>query len=234
MIKIKEQLKDVIEQQLSINTLTGDAQSFVNPQSPNNMIFLPKINGEAPVAIESLNLAETNDADSKLLDYYQNKKLSVLGVPKEALNYSGAEGLGEAGNVLSQRSMLYANSLQRLETAYKEGWRDALNKYFKARNMSSMVDGYVLNMQPIITALSTVMSDKRDAAVSQATSLVDLLTPLGVTEREPYLKALQESLKEEFPDFGSRIMSYKINVANEGEGEGGGFDEGPNADRFNL
>lgn len=230
-----QQLKDTIEQQLSINTLTGDAQSFVNPQSPNNMIFLPKINGEAPVAIESLNLAETNDADSKLLDYYQNKKLSVLGVPKEALNYSGAEGLGEAGNVLSQRSMLYANALQRLETAYKEGWRDAINKYFTVRNMSGMVDGYVLNMQPIITALSTVMSEKRDSAVNQAQSLVQLLTDLGVTDKEPYLKALQESLKEEFPDFGSNIMSYDIKVTDETEMEGGGgVDEGPNADRFNF
>ena len=231
-----QQLKDTIEQQLSINTLTGDAQSFVNPQSPNNMIFLPKINGEAPVAIESLNLAETNDADSKLLDYYQNKKLSVLGVPKEALNYSGAEGLGEAGNVLSQRSMLYANALQRLETAYKEGWRDAINKYFKVRGMTGMIDGFTLNMQPIITALSTVISDKRDAAVNQASSLVQLLTDLGVTDKEPYYKALQESLKEEFPDFGSQVMSYEIKVNDETETEtGGGFgDEGPNADRFNL
>lgn len=233
-----QQLKDTIEQQLSINTLTGDAQSFVNPQSPNNMIFLPKINGEVPVTIESLNLAETNDSDSKLLDYYQNKKLSVLGVPKEALNYSGAEGLGEAGNVLSQRSMLYANALQRLETAYKEGWRDAINKYFKARNMSGFVDNYVLEMQPIITALSTIISEKRDSAVNQATSLISLLDSLGISDKEAYLKAVQEALKEEFPDFGSKVMAYKVNIGEPEGGEGGDFGDdlggGPNADRFNL
>ena len=210
-------------------------QSFVNPQSPNNMIFLPKINGESPVSIESLNLAETNDADSKLLDYYQNKKLSVLGVPKEALNYSGAEGLGGAGSVLSQRSMLYANSLQRLETAYKEGWRDAINTYFRVRNMNSMVDGYVLNMQPIITALSTIISEKRDSAVNQASSLVQLLSDIKVSGNEPYLKALQEALKEEFPDLGSSIMSYNIHVADENNDGGGDVgDTETNADRFNF
>ena len=228
-----QQLKDTIEQQLSINTISGDAQSFVNPQSPNNMIFVPKINGEAPISIESLDLAESNDADSKLLDYYQNKKLSVLGVPKEALNYSGAEGLGEAGNVLSQRSMLYANALQRLETAYKEGWRDAINKYFRVRNMSGFVDKYILEMQPIVTALSTVMSEKRNSAVTQAQSLIQLLMDLGVTDAEPYLKAVQESLKEEFPEFGGNVMSYTINVGEEGEGTEG-FEGGPNEDRFNL
>ena len=230
-----QSLKDTIEQQLSLNTMSGDVQSFVNPQSPNNMIFLPKINGETPVSIESLNLAETNDADSKLLDYYQNKKLSVLGVPKEALNYSSSEGLGGAGSVLSQRSMLYANSLQRLETAYKEGWRDAINTYFRVRNMNSMVDGYVLNMQPIITALSTIISEKRDSAVNQASSLVQLLSDIKVSGNEPYLKALQEALKEEFPDLGSNIMSYNIHVADENNDGGGDVgDTETNADRFNF
>ena len=48
------------------------------------------------------------------------------------MNFSSNEGLGGAGSVLSQRSALYANSLQRLESAYIAGWTDALNKYFIA------------------------------------------------------------------------------------------------------
>ena len=158
-----------------------------------------------------------------------------MGVPKEALNYSSSEGLGGAGSVLSQRSMLYANSLQRLETAYKEGWRDAINTYFRVRNMNSMVDGYVLNMQPIITALSTIISEKRDSAVNQASSLVQLLSDIKVSGNEPYLKALQEALKEEFPDLGSSIMSYNIHVADENNDGGGDVgDTETNADRFNF
>lgn len=116
-----QQIKDAIEQQLALNTATGDAQSFVNPQSPNNLIYLPKINGADAISITDLNMAESSEADNNLLNYYQDKKLSVLGVPKEAMNFSSNEGLGGAGSVLSQRSALYANSLQRLETAYMEG-----------------------------------------------------------------------------------------------------------------
>ena len=54
-----QQLKDMIEQQLSINTSTGDAQSFVNPQSPNNLIYLPKINGQDAISVIDMNMADT-------------------------------------------------------------------------------------------------------------------------------------------------------------------------------
>ncbi len=116
----------------------------MNPQSPNNLIYLPKINGQDAISITDLNMAEATEADNALLQYYQDKKLSVLGIPKEMLNFSSNEGLGGAGSVMSQRSSIYANALQRLETAYISGWTDAINKYFAARNMHGMVNTFTL------------------------------------------------------------------------------------------
>lgn len=215
-----QELKAMIEQQLSINTATGDTQSFVNPQSPNNLIYLPMINGQAPINITDLNLAETTDTDSKLLDYYEDKKLSVLGVPKEAMNFSSAEGLGGAGAVMSQRSALYANGLQRLQTAYISGWTDAMNKYFMSRNMSGFVNQFKLEMNPIITQLSTVAAERRDSAIGQATQIADLLKNLGVDDKKRYMKALQEALKDVFPTIGSDIVNWNIDLD-----EGGSTDE---------
>lgn len=213
-----QQIKDAIEQQLSLNTSTGDAQSFVNPQSPNNLIYLPKINGNDPLSILDLNMAEASDADNKLLDYYQDKKLSVLGVPKEAMNFSSNEGLGGAGSVLSQRSALYANSLQRLENAYIQGWTNAINKYFIAKNMSGFVNQFKLHMNPIITTQSTVQFEKRDAALGQAQSIVDLLKNTGVIDSETYRKALTEILSEVFPQIGADTLNWDIDVTEEPEG----------------
>lgn len=213
-------LKAMIEQQLSINTATGDTQSFVNPQSPNNLIYLPMINGQAPINITDLNLAETTDTDSKLLDYYEDKKLSVLGVPKEAMNFSSAEGLGGAGAVMSQRSALYANGLQRLQTAYISGWTDAMNKYFMSRNMSGFVNQFKLEMNPIITQLSTVAAERRDSAIGQATQIADLMKNLGIDDKKRYMKALQEALKDVFPTIGSDIVNWNIDLD-----EGGSTDE---------
>jgi len=214
-----QQIKDMIEQQLTIHTGTGDAQSFVNPQSPNNLIYLPKIGGQDAVSITDLNMAEASDADNKLLEYYQDKKLSVLGVPKEAMNFSSAEGLGGAGAVMSQRSALYGNSLQRIETAYKEGWRSAMNKYFIEHGLSGMVDKFELHMNPIITQMSTVASERRDSALGQAGTITDLLTKLGITDDNPYKEALTEILSETLPATGASVNTWNIDVE-AGGGEG--------------
>lgn len=214
-----QQIKDAIEQQLSLNTLTGDAQSFVNPQSPNNLIYLPKVNGTEAVSITDLNMAEATEADNKLLDYYQNKKLSVLGVPKEAMNFSSAEGLGNAGSVMSQRSALYANALARLETAYMNGWRDAINKYFMAKNMSGFVDKFELHMNPILTEMSVLNFDKRDAAIGQATSLMELMKELGVSGSKDYKEAVVEILSEVLPKTGTNVNHWNIDVSTEQGGE---------------
>ena len=211
-----QQIKDMIEQQLAINTSTGDIQSFVNPQSPNNLIYVPKVNGQDPISVTDLNMSDASEEDSKLLQYYQDKKLSVLGVPKEAMNFSSSEGLGGAGQVMSQRSALYANSLQRLETAYMEGWRSAIDTYFENKGLSGFVGTYDLHMQPIITLQSTVQFEKRDSALSQATTLVDLLKNLNVSDKEDYLKSLTEVLSEVFPQIGSDVIDWKIDPSEGG------------------
>lgn len=217
-----QDIKDAIEQQLSINTNSGDAQSFVNPQSPNNLIYLPKgPNGSDPISITDLNMGEASEQDNKLLDYYQDKKLSVLGVPKEALNFSSNEGLGGAGTVLSQRSALYANCLLRLENAYIEGWTDALNKYFMAKNMSGFVNKFKLHMNPILTQQSTLQFDKRDAAISQAQQLVDLLKNINVSDPKYYKSALIEILTEVFPQIGADVMKWDVDIPESAEGGSG-------------
>lgn len=214
-----EDIKQAIETQLSLDTSTGDIQSFVNPQSPNNLIYLPKVGGQDAVSITDLNMAEATEQDSKLLDYFQNKKLSVLGVPKEAMNYSSNEGLGGAGSVLSQRSQLYADSLQRIETAYIEGWVDGFNKYFTAKGFPGYVDNFTLHMQPIITQQSTIASEKRDAALSQASAIVDLMTNLGVDNANNYRNVLVEILSESLPSTGAEVPSWSLNPTVGGEND---------------
>ena len=211
-------MKQTIEQNIAINTNSGDIQSFVNPQSPNNLIYVPKVNGANPIDITDLNMADSNDSDSKLLQYYQDKKLSVLGVPKEAMNFSSNEGLGGAGAVLSQRSAIYANALSRITTAYMAGWTDALNKYFTARNLTGFVDTFELHMNPIITLQSTVQFDKRDAALNQASTLIGILKDLKIDDKSDYKAALTEILSEVFPQIGANVNSWHMDVTPDAEG----------------
>lgn len=217
-----QMIKDSIEQQLAINTNSGSAESFVNPQSPNNLIYMPRVNGQDPVSVTDLNMSDATQEDSRLLEYYQDKKLSVLGVPKEALNFSSNEGLGGAGTVLSQRSALYANALQRLKTAYKAGWRDAVNKYFIARGMSGFVDKYELHMADIITTQSTITFERRDAAIGQAQSIVQLMKDCGVTDSDKYQSAIEEILVEVLPITSGDVNQWNMHT-DEGGDEGASF-----------
>ena len=217
-----QKIKDKIEQQLALNTATGDAQSFVNPQSPNNLIYLAKVNGQDPISITEIPMATTSESDNNLLDYYQNKKLSVLGVPKEAMNFSSAEGLGGAGAVMSQRSALYANRLTRVENAYKNGWRNALNKYFMSRNMNGFVDKFVLNMNPILTNMDQILFEKRDSTINQATNLITLMKELGIQNNDDFKKAVTEILTQAFPQTGSSVNTWHVDVKS-GEDSGGGM-----------
>lgn len=216
---ILQQIKQSIEQQLSLNTATGDAQSFLNPQSPNNLIYIPKVNGTDAISITDLNMAESNESDNKLLDYYQNKKLSVLGIPKEALNFSSAEGLGAAGTVMSQRSALYANILNRLQTSYIEGWTNGLNMYFRAHNMSGFEGKFELHMNPVITQQSTIMFDKRDSALNQALQFVTLMSNVGSDDRKYLLNGLCEILGEAFPEIGTEVKAWSTDLSNAGGGD---------------
>lgn len=216
------QMKDKIEQQLALNTNTGDAQSFVNPQSPNNLIYLARVNGQDAVSITDMSMAQTTEADDKLLDYYQDKKLSVLGVPKEAMNFSSSEGLGAAGNVMSQRSALYANRLRRVENAYINGWTDALNKYFESRNMTGFSNKFVLHMNPIVTNMDQVEFEKRDAAIAQAQNLIQLMKDLGVTDDTDFVSAVSEVLLQAFPKTGTDVNSWRVDIGTSGEESGAG------------
>lgn len=210
-------IKSMVEQQLSLNTASGDVQSYVNPQSPNNLLYVPRINGQDPISITDLDMSPNSDADNDLLNYYQDKKLSVLGIPKEALNFSSSEGLGGAGSVMSQRSALYANRLQRLETAYIEGWKSGINSYFKSKNLSGYVDKFELHMNPIVTEMSTVNFDRRDAALGQAQTLVELVKGLGVTDEAEIKNSLVEILSEVLPATGNAVTGWDINVEAGGE-----------------
>ena len=76
-------------------------------------------------------------------------------------------------------------------------------------------------MNPIITTQSTVQFEKRDAALSQAQVLVDLLKSVGVTNVDDYKTGLTEVLSEVFPQIGADVVGWSIDVTESEEGGAG-------------
>ena len=76
-------------------------------------------------------------------------------------------------------------------------------------------------MNPIITVQSTVQFDKRDSAISQATSIVNMLKDLGVKEAGNYTTAITEILTEVLPQTGAAANEWKLDLNAEGGAPGG-------------
>ena len=87
--------------------------------------------------------------------------------------------------------------------------------------MSGFVDKFVLNMNPIITNMDQVLFEKRDATIGQAQNLVNLMKELGLEDSDDYKKALTEILTQAFPQTGSAVNNWDVDIP-EGGGEAGG------------
>ena len=129
---------------------------------------------------------------------------------------------------MSQRSALYANILTRLQTAYKNGWRDYLNMYFEQRNLNGFKDQFTLHMTPIITTQSTIQFDKRDSTLNQASQFVQLLKDANVSSINVKREGLSEILTESFPKMGAEATAWEITElpADSGSGAGAGLGGG--------
>ena len=119
---------------------------------------------------------------------------------------------------MSQRSALYANILDRLETAYKAGWTHAFNTFFQQQNMSGYVDRFTLHMNPIITNQQTVMLDKRDSAMSQVQAFISILKDLGVTDSDHLKSGVEEILTDSFPTISADVAGWDVDMNTEGAG----------------
>ena len=67
-------------------------------------------------------------------------------------------------------------------------------------------------MNPIITQMSTVSSERKDSALSQADQIISILEKLGVTDEKAYKEALVEVVTEALPTIGSNINGWRMDV----------------------
>ena len=76
-------------------------------------------------------------------------------------------------------------------------------------------------MNPILTEMSVLNFDKRDAAINQASSLIDLMKSLGVHDQGSYREATVEVLGEVLPKTGTSVNQWNIDVQQDLNGGGG-------------
>lgn len=199
-------IKNMIEQKLALNKQNGVVSSYNSPGPMENIVYTMTHEGKG--VITSTNLGgDVNIKDIVDLDYFNNKKLSALKIPKQYLNYDAPEGLGN-GTSLTKLSSRYAHSIMRLQNAYMSGITTLINLFFLDQfskdvdikmgkdciKGNNYINNFTLKMVTPATIEDTERDEQLDLRLNQAQSILSMIE--GKTDDNGIMEVVQWILAE--------------------------------------
>lgn len=165
-------VKNMIEQKMALNKTNGVISSYNSPGPMENVVYFPTKNGRG--AITSNNLGgDVNIKDIVDVDYFNNKKLSALKIPKQYLNYDAPEGLGN-GTSLTKLSSRYAHTIMRIQNAYISGITTLLNLFFMDKGLK-YINKFKLKMVSPATIEDTERDEQVQNRLNQTSDILSLM-----------------------------------------------------------
>ncbi len=218
--------KNQFEQKIAMNVNTGLTKSFNSPGPMDNMVYTPTKNGIGAITVQNIG-GDVNVKDIVDLDYFNNKKLAALKIPKQFLNFDSPEGIGGNGVSLTKISSRYAHTIIRIQNAYTQGIADLLN-YFFINNKLDYVNKFNIRMVSPSTLEDNERSEKLNNDIGQTRDLLDLVAELDDKERLEVLQYLFSN-KLKLSDIAEIIQKHIDNMENNPEfdmdNENGEFDD---------
>lgn len=216
--------KNQFEQKIAMNVNTGLTKSFNSPGPMDNMVYTPTKNGIGAISVQNVG----GDVDVKGivdLDYFNNKKLAALKIPKQFLNFDSPEGIGGNGVSLTKISSRYAHTIIRIQNAYTQGITDLLNYFFINKGLD-YVNKFTIRMVSPSTLEDNERSEKLNNDIGQTRDLLDLVAELDDLERLEVLKLLFSN-KLKLADIAEIIEKHieKVKENPEMNSEGEEFDD---------
>lgn len=186
-----QRVKSLMEQKMSVNTETGAARSYNSPGPIENIIYIPTKDGKG--AINQVTIGgDINVKDIVDIDYFQNKQLAALKIPKQYLNFDAPEGLSNGTN-LTKVSSRYAHTIMRIQKAYTSGIANILNLFFIDKNLD-YVNKFTIKMVTPTTAEDVERSEILTSRISQVRDLMDIYAEYDDDTKHKILKALTNDL----------------------------------------
>lgn len=187
-------VKSLIEQGIAYNKLNGTVSSYNSPGPMENMIYVPTKEGKGAITVQTLG-GDVNIKDIADIDYFNNKKLSALKIPKQFLNYDAPEGLGN-GTSLTKLSSRYAHTIMRIQKAMITGVTKLLNIYFLDKDLD-YINKFTIKMVSPSTIEDAERDEQLQSRLDQASSIIDMIdgktTEVGILETVKWI--LTEFLK---------------------------------------
>lgn len=173
MEALLRRIKGMIEQKMAYNATSGYVSSYNSPGPVENIIYVPTKEGKGTITTTNLG-GDVNVRDIVDVDYFNNKKLSALKIPKQYLNYDAPEGLGN-GTSLTKLSSRYAHTIMRIQNAYISGITTLLNLYFLDKGLDYIND-FTLKMVSPSTIEDTERDEQITNRLTQARDILDMIS----------------------------------------------------------
>ena len=173
MEALLRRIKGMIEQKMAYNATSGYVSSYNSPGPVENIIYVPTKEGKGQITATNLG-GDVNVKDIVDVDYFNNKKLSALKIPKQYLNYDAPEGLGN-GTSLTKLSSRYAHTIMRIQNAYISGITTLLNLYFLDKGLDYIND-FTLKMVSPSTIEDTERDEQITSRLTQARDILDMIS----------------------------------------------------------
>lgn len=149
-----------------IDPVTGDFNLRFNLQNSLEDFFLPVRGGESGTSIDTLPGLQ-NDGMKEDVEYYKNKLLSAMKVPKEYLGYDSDSG-GEGKSGLAQKDIRFARTIERIQKVF-------VSELYKVALTHLYVQGFdtddLINFELTLTNPSLIFERQK---VDLLTAKVDL------------------------------------------------------------
>lgn len=218
---VLRRVKNLIEQKIALNKQNGLVASYNSPGPMENVIYVPTKGGNGVITPTNLG-GDVNVKDIVDIDYFNNKKLSALKIPKQYLNYDAPEGLGN-GTSLTKLSSRYAHTVMRIQNAYKSGITTLLNIIFADKGLD-YINKFTLKMVSPSTLEDTERDEQINSRLDQASSILQMLQDLvdeaGIKEVLEWLLSDYLSLS----DIAEIVKKYSVDRSPETGGNGSDMD----------
>ena len=150
-----QRIKGMIEQKMALNTVTGETRSYNSPGPVENVIYQATRDGKGAISEMTIG-GDPNVRDIVDVEFFQNRQLAALKIPKQFLNFDSAEGFSN-GTSLTKVSSRYAHTIMRIQNSYIQGITTLLNIFFLDKGLDYVNKFTVKMVNP-----STIEQTERD------------------------------------------------------------------------
>lgn len=205
--EVLDALEDAIETKLSVDVNTGRAQSYPDPPAWENIVYTATKNGKGVINVQNLG-GDVDVKDIVDIEYRQNKQLSTLGIPKQFLNFSGSEGLGAAGAVLTQTSSRFYHRVINLQLAISSIVKSSAELYFERNNLEFFKGSFEIGLLHPVGPEEEILAAKQTNAQARMADLFNLCDSLGIVNTRARLEIIKSCLDELDPDLHGLLLKH--------------------------